>query len=441
MSTTPTVTEKKNVVCVICGKPAKWACDRCKRTFYCSIECQMKDWKEKKHNDVCIIGQVNRFGFAILKCIMDEQAKKNKKEQAVIVSPLSLALAFSMLVEGATREGLKELERWVTTDGEATRKDVWKEIMPKGAGSIANSIWLHGPPKDETTLRTYSELVKKKYAADVLYPMSMKAINTWVSKNTDGMIPGILDRDPRKDILLILINALWFSCLWLEPFEMYRTMDSDFYGPLGVRTCKMMNTYGKNIGAVDLGNGVVGSVLRLSDKYMKAKKEGELTVSDDIPVDKRNPSRLVVVFAVHSEDRTKLPTLKDAENVLAQGVHSKRLGELYVPRTKIDVLVYDELIDCLKGMGIKSTIGQPGHLEGISKEAFVSGVVHVTKFEFDERGARGAAVTAIMVAETAMPSREEPIVIRCDHPFFAGVADSETGMFILSGYIYYPTKK
>jgi len=38
--------------CNLCTKPSKFNCGKCKKTFYCSKECQVKDWNE--HKKKCI---------------------------------------------------------------------------------------------------------------------------------------------------------------------------------------------------------------------------------------------------------------------------------------------------------------------------------------------------------------------------------------------------
>ena len=37
--------------CVVCGKSAKALCSKCKHVFYCTRECQKKDWNS--HKEIC----------------------------------------------------------------------------------------------------------------------------------------------------------------------------------------------------------------------------------------------------------------------------------------------------------------------------------------------------------------------------------------------------
>jgi len=49
--------------CANCGKPAETKCSRCKQTFYCRRECQLRDWKRGGHKEICEIlqGKVQPF--------------------------------------------------------------------------------------------------------------------------------------------------------------------------------------------------------------------------------------------------------------------------------------------------------------------------------------------------------------------------------------------
>jgi serpin B len=52
-------------------------------------------------------------------------------------------------------------------------------------------------------------------------------VNNWVSKQTKGLIPGVISYiDP--GFLLILVNAVYFKGLWDKPFEAKHTIEQSF---------------------------------------------------------------------------------------------------------------------------------------------------------------------------------------------------------------------
>ena len=44
--------------CVDCGKPATQRCSKCKNAWYCSRDCQLRQWKS--HKALCMIVAANR---------------------------------------------------------------------------------------------------------------------------------------------------------------------------------------------------------------------------------------------------------------------------------------------------------------------------------------------------------------------------------------------
>jgi hypothetical protein len=58
--------------CAACGKTATQRCSKCKNQWYCSRDCQLKQWKA--HKPLCQVISSNRQ--------QDEEDKKEKKAQA-----------------------------------------------------------------------------------------------------------------------------------------------------------------------------------------------------------------------------------------------------------------------------------------------------------------------------------------------------------------------
>lgn len=118
----------------------------------------------------------------------------------------------------------------------------------------------------------------------MFYRISANDINAWAEKNTDGMIKVLfilvfkklktakeIVRDLPRTTIAVLVNALWFSCLWLDPFDKNLTAeDGEFFGPTGKRKCAMMfRRAEEDMDCAALGDGsAVAAFLPLSDEYM-----------------------------------------------------------------------------------------------------------------------------------------------------------------------------
>ena len=40
-------------ICAVCGAAATQRCSKCKQAWYCSRDCQLRDWK--KHKPICAL--------------------------------------------------------------------------------------------------------------------------------------------------------------------------------------------------------------------------------------------------------------------------------------------------------------------------------------------------------------------------------------------------
>lgn len=86
--------------------------------------------------------------------------------------------------------------------------------------TIADSIWIK---KDDglTVNKDFLQTNANFYGAGIFKSPfddgTVADINKWVSDNTDGMIPQMLDKID-KDAVMFLINALCFDAKWEEPY-------------------------------------------------------------------------------------------------------------------------------------------------------------------------------------------------------------------------------
>ena len=96
--------------------------------------------------------------------------------------------------------------------------------------NIANSLWISKvlPVNDQ-----FKNSIAENYdgyigMVDFSKENTLKEMNGWVSKKTEGHISGILDfLSPDTDV--ILANALYFKGKWKEKFKAQNTMQDNFY--------------------------------------------------------------------------------------------------------------------------------------------------------------------------------------------------------------------
>lgn len=156
-------------------------------------------------------------------------------EPNILLSPLSILCALSMTANGAKGETLAQMETVLDLPVESLNAYLlaYRKNLPdekKCRVSLANSIWF----KDDNSLSVEEDFLKPNaawYEAD-LYQLpfdsaACKAINNWISEETNGMIPEII-QEISPDTAMYLINALSFEAEWKTIYQETSIRDGVF---------------------------------------------------------------------------------------------------------------------------------------------------------------------------------------------------------------------
>ena len=201
----------------------------------------------------------NEFACRLFRTI-NEQKDGNG---SIIVSPISVTYMLGMLntgADGQTRQQITDvlgLGSSVQEINEYCKKmiDEAPLVDPSVTVQIANCIDVNSAlgltlvPRFKTDMQNYYDAQIE--ALDFNKSSSLDKINSWCKKNTDGMIPTILD-ELNADATMYLLNAIYFKATWTEKFDPKDTRDMDFTMPNGsADKRKMMHrkalaAYGKN---------------------------------------------------------------------------------------------------------------------------------------------------------------------------------------------------
>ena len=146
------------------------------------------------------------------------------KGKTTLVSPLSVLTALALVQNGAQGDTLAQLERALGgLDRDALNKYMRAYCDFLSAGDelkIANSVWTDSSVEAK---QAFLQKAVDSYSAQIFSaPLSSKktvsSINSWVKKNTDGMIPKIIENADR-DAVMMLINAVAFDAKWETPYK------------------------------------------------------------------------------------------------------------------------------------------------------------------------------------------------------------------------------
>lgn len=360
-----------------------------------------------------------KFGVDLLKNSFDPT---EKDEENLLISPMSVSAALAMTANGADGETKAEMEKVL---GSGLTLDQLNEYMAyyisklpnekKQKVFLADSIWF----KDKPSFKVYDEFLeknKKFYNAElykaVFDDSTVKDVNSWVNKNTQGMIPSLLkkgDLTPtdEKEILMMLINTLYFEAEWANPYTGSR--DSIFTDLNGDKH-SIQAMYSHERYYYDLGD---------ADAFKKPYAGGKYSFVGIMPKEKD------IVSYVKDLDAEKLfeglKEYEDPESI-----------ELNVMIPKFKYQYSKSLCDALKDMGMPSAFDLKkadfSKINDLSVEdadqLYIDKVLHKTKIEVTEKGTKAAAVTAVMMAAgAAMPIPKKEINIYLDKPFVYMIVD------------------
>ena len=190
----------------------------------------------------------NAFGFNILTLINKEEQQKN-----IFISPSSIALALSMIYNGAggeTRKVIQQALRLQNLDISTVNQESLGLLQALNNPdsdvelSVANSMWMR---QEIAFKKDFIETIGTYYKAkisslDFNSPAAPATINAWVSENTKGKIPIIVD-SISSDLVMFLINAVYFKGTWTTAFDKQQTKEKVFNGISGQKQHPFMQRH------------------------------------------------------------------------------------------------------------------------------------------------------------------------------------------------------
>ncbi len=366
----------------------------------------------------------NRLGFRML-----DRLSEKRDHESVFVSPVSVATALSMLASGAggqTRDELLDAlgakaggtaalgrafaDYLAGLDRDRTRRQPGVPFEL----AMANAMWARDgvPIRDAFVAALERDYRARATTTDFGDPATVDAINRWVSENTRGMIPRVLER-LEKDEMLLLINTLAFKGQWLEPFPAKATAPASFNRPgLPALRVPMMHRSGTFLFARLEDRGLTAIAL----PYVGGR------------------ARMIVVLA--DDPTAGVPSIDaDAWQAIRAALR-QRPGTVSIPR--IDLDRREQLKPVLTAMGLGRMFRAGSDLNGISPQnPQVAQILHFTALEVDEKGTEAAAATVIRLRK-GRPRAAEPFRFVCDRPFFVAIEDRRTGAALFAGRIVDP---
>lgn len=369
-----------------------------------------------------LVAANNEFGFDLF-----TQLRSQDKDKNVFISPLSIATALAMTYNGAAGETHLAMKRVLKygsmnhaelNQSSAALMAKLKNSDPKIELLIANSLWVRqGVQFNPAFLDRNRQFFGAEIAAlDFGKPKAVQTINGWVSQNTKGKIPKIIEQIT-GDQVMFLINAVYFKGQWQKKFDPALTQNLPFHLLAGkTKQTQMMAQSG-------------------SYQYLK----GENFQALSLPYGQGGAS--IYLF---------LPDEKYSLNSLLSGLNYQKWqqwmtgfrnspGDVKLPRFKMD---YSRDLNnplTAMGMGVAFNRGK-ADFSGIrqQKDLFISQVKHKAVIEVNEEGTEAAAATSVGISITSVRPVQQRFSFIADRPFLLAIRDQQTGAILFMGAVFEP---
>ena len=368
--------------------------------------------------EVEVIGASNRFAFDLL-------ARANRAGDNLFLSPLSASMALGMTMNGAAGETLNQM-RDMLGFGSLAEEEVnasYKSLIELLVGldptvemAIGNSAWTRlGFPVHADFLDTVTETFDAEVAElDFANPSAPARINEWVKAATRGRIEDIVPDVIPVDVVMYLINAIYFKGSWTLQFDPSETRTEAFH----------------------LDDGSTQTVPLMTLTETLPYQENSRFQAVDLPYGGRAFTMTVLLPQQGLSVDTLAANLDAGEwEDIADGFHDERV-EVFLPRFRMS---YERTLnDDLAALGMidafdldradltrLSTVG-PLAISEVKQKSWV---------DVNEEGTEAAAATSVATFTSSIP------VVRADRPFFFFIRERLSGTILFAGKFASPPEE
>lgn len=337
------------------------------------------------------------------------------KGKTTLVSPLSVLTALALVQNGAQGDTLAQLEQALGGLDRDTLNAYMRAycdfLTESDELKIANSVWTDSSAEAKRAFlqKAVDSYSAQLFSAPLSDPKTVESINSWVKKNTDGMIPKIIENADR-DAVMMLINAVAFEAKWETPYtnDDIEKLEFNSYSGKSKKTEFMCSTESVYLSDSD----AVG--------FMKPYKNGRfafaaLLPNEDVSIDD-------YIASLSGEKLMKIFS------------SAKKNEEVDVKMPKFKAEYSTQLIDTLKKMGIEDAFDRKSadfsSLIDKNDGAYIGTVMHKTFIEVDQEGTRAAAATLVGISKMSMPAIN-PVCL--NRPFVYMIVDTETNLPLFIG--------
>lgn len=358
-----------------------------------------------------------KFAFNIFK-----QINKEDKDENVFISPFSISSALTMTYNGARESTAQNMSKALSYEGISLNKinESYKNLIGHLNNysdvelNIANSIWVRKGEAINPKFLSENREMFGAFAKELDFKKEDAAatINQWISDATKKKIEKMIDPPITVDVIMYLINAIYFKGQWAEQFDKNNTLDAKFH--------------------MEDGN-------ELDIKMMSRKDEVKYGAGDDFKVVKLPyGNEKTSMYCILPEQYIKINDFINDMTVEKWKIIKKSVKKTYevlvqIPKFKMEYGI-KSLKDGLTAMGMGEAFNKTADFSGIRKNIYISDVIHKAIIEVNEEGSEAAGVTVGVLKTTSAVTN--PITFVADRPMIFMIVDEDSNTILFMGKLF-----
>ena len=324
--------------------------------------------------------------------------KLNQKNENLVLSPLSIFLAISLVTNGAKGDTQTELLNLLDKLGMEEINELNLKILTQmkeiSSVEIANAIMTKLSP-----LSKFSKIAKNNYFSEILPLKSVKQINDWCDKKTHGKIKEIIDK-LEDNIFMVILNAIYFKGEWMDQFKKELTSKKPFYNYNSEKD-------GKNVDMMTI------------TKHYRYFQDSNLQAIN-LPYKKDSISALIILPNKSLNINEFIDILNEDNEYLYTIINNLKYLKVNLQMPKFEITYNKSLKEVLKSMGANLAFEPKADFSNIrsQNDLMIDKIIHKTYLKVNEEGTEAAAVTMIGMMLTSMaPIPEKIYYMNIDRPF------------------------
>uniref|UniRef100_A0A8C1ASY7 Serpin domain-containing protein n=1 Tax=Cyprinus carpio carpio TaxID=630221 RepID=A0A8C1ASY7_CYPCA len=360
------------------------------------------------------------FAFSLYKKLALHPDAQGKN---IFFSPVGISMALSMLAVGAKGSTLSQIYSSLGYSGlKAQQVNEGYEHLIHMLGHSQDTMQLEAGAgvAIREGFKVVDQFLKdvqhyynsEAFSVDFSKPeIAAEEINQFIAKKTNDKITDMV-KDLDSDMVMMLINYMYFRGKWDKPFEAQLTHKAEF--------------------KVDKDTTVQVDMMKRTGRYDIYQDPVNQTTVMMVPY-KGNTSMMIVL-----PDEGKM---KDVEESICRhhlkNWHDKLFRssvDLFMP--KFSISATSKLNDILTEMGVTDAFSDTADFSGMTEElkVKVSQVVHKAVLSVDEKGTEAAAATTIEIMPMSLPG-----TVMLNRPFLVLIVEDSTKSILFMGKITNPT--